>query len=112
MLFRSFTGTRIAFTSKRGDDENAALYVMRLDGGEPERLVELPFAVSAPKWMPDGRGIVFATRVIPELAGKLAAADLAAMREPPLPHVCRLCASGLPADLAVGAGRSVQSHRL
>ena len=74
-------GTRITFTSKRGDDENAALYVMRLDGGEPERLVELPFAVSAPKWMPDGRGIVFATRVIPELAGKLAAADLAAMRK-------------------------------
>ena len=74
-------GTRIAFTSKRGEDENAALYVLRLDGGEPERMVELPFAVSAPKWMPDGRGIVFATRVIPELAGKLAAADLAAMRK-------------------------------
>ena len=74
-------GTRIAFTSKRGEDENAALYVLRLDGGEPERMVELPFAVSAPKWMPDGQGIVFATRVIPELAGKLAATDLAAIRK-------------------------------
>ena len=74
-------GTRLAFTSKRGEDENAALYVMRLDGGEPERVLELPLAVTAPRWMPDGRGIVVATRVIPELAGKLAAADLAAMRK-------------------------------
>ncbi len=74
-------GTRLAFTSKRGEDENAALYVMRLDGGEPERVLELPLAVSAPRWMPDGRGIVVATRVIPELAGKLAPADLAAMRK-------------------------------
>jgi len=29
-------GKRIAFTSKRGEDEAAALYVMRIDGGEPE----------------------------------------------------------------------------
>src|SRR5262245_60238769 len=45
-------GKRIAFTSKRGEDEAAALYVMRIDGGEPEKLLELPYSVSSPQWMP------------------------------------------------------------
>jgi len=74
-------GTRIAFTSKRGDDETSALYVLRLDGGEAEEIVELPYAITAPKWLPDGSGLVFATTVIPELAGKLAKEDLAAMKK-------------------------------
>jgi dipeptidyl aminopeptidase/acylaminoacyl peptidase len=74
-------GTQIAFTSKRGDDENNALYVMRLSGGEPEKILELPYAVSAPKWLPNGHGIVVATRVIPELAGKLGKTELAAMKK-------------------------------
>jgi dipeptidyl aminopeptidase/acylaminoacyl peptidase len=74
-------GTRIAFTSKRGDDENNSLYVLRLDGGEPEKILELPHAISAPKWMPDSQGIVVATRVIPELAGTLSRSDLAAMKK-------------------------------
>ena len=74
-------GRRLAFVSKRGDDEAAALYVMRLDGGEPEKIIELPFPVSNPKWMPDGQGIIVATSVIPELAGKLAKEDIAAMKK-------------------------------
>ncbi len=74
-------GARIAFTSKRGDDENASLYVLRLDGGEAEKILELPYSVSSPKWMPDGRGLVVATSIIPELAGKLAKDDLAAMKK-------------------------------
>jgi dipeptidyl aminopeptidase/acylaminoacyl peptidase len=74
-------GTRIAFTSKRGDDENNALYLLRLDGGEPEKILELPYAVASPKWMPDGHGLIVATRVIPELAGQLGKDDLAAMRK-------------------------------
>ncbi|MBI2813463.1 MAG: S9 family peptidase [Opitutae bacterium] len=74
-------GTRLAFTSKRGDDEAAALYVMRTDGGEPEKILELPFGVSAPRWLPDGTGLVVVTTVIPELAGKLAKEDLAAMKK-------------------------------
>ncbi len=74
-------GTRIAFTSKRGDDENSSLYVLRLDGGEAEKILELPYAISSPKWMPDGRGLVVATTVIPELAGKLGPDDLAAMKK-------------------------------
>jgi dipeptidyl aminopeptidase/acylaminoacyl peptidase len=74
-------GTRLAFTSKRGEDENASLYVINLAGGEPEKILELPYGVSQPKWMPDGTGVIVATTVIPELAGSLAKADLAAMKK-------------------------------
>jgi len=74
-------GRRIAFTSKRGEDESAALYVMRIDGGEPEKILELPYSVSTPQWMPDGQRVVVATRVIPKLAGKLGKSELAAMRK-------------------------------
>jgi dipeptidyl aminopeptidase/acylaminoacyl peptidase len=74
-------GSRIAFVSKRGEDEAAGLYVIPVAGGEAEKLVELPWGVAAPAWLPDGTGIVFATQVIPELAGNLAKADLAAMKK-------------------------------
>lgn len=74
-------GKRLAFVSKRGEDETGSLYVMRLDGGEPEKIVELPYAVSNPKWLPDGQSVIVATTVIPELAGTLANADLAAMKK-------------------------------
>jgi len=74
-------GTRIAFISKRGDDPGPALYLLRLDGGEPEKVLELPYGVGAPQWLPDGSGLLVATRVIPGLAGTLAPADLAALRK-------------------------------
>ncbi|RPI26448.1 MAG: S9 family peptidase [Acidobacteria bacterium] len=74
-------GSRIAFVSKRGDDEVDALYIMRTDGGEAERIVELPYAITTPRWMPDSKRIIAATRVIPELAGKLEKSDMAAMRK-------------------------------
>jgi dipeptidyl aminopeptidase/acylaminoacyl peptidase len=74
-------GKRLAFTSKRGEDENASLYVMAVDGGEAQKVLELPYAVSVPRWMPDGRGIVVSTSVIPEMAGTLTKADLAGMRK-------------------------------
>ena len=32
-------------------------------------------------WLPDGKSIVFATQVIPELAGSFAKTDLAAMKK-------------------------------
>ena len=35
-------GTRIAFTSKRGHDENGSLYVIPFAGGEAEKILELP----------------------------------------------------------------------
>src|SRR4051794_13324018 len=74
-------GARVAFTSKRGEDENAALYVIPIAGGEAEKIVDFPSAISAPKWLADGKSIVFATTVIPELVGKLAKEDLAAMKK-------------------------------
>ena len=74
-------GSRIAFVSKRFDDEMAALYVIPVGGGEAEKLMELPWGVAAPAWLPDGKSIVFATQVIPELAGSFAKADLAAMKK-------------------------------
>jgi dipeptidyl aminopeptidase/acylaminoacyl peptidase len=66
-------GTRLAFTSKRGTDENPALYVLRTDGGEPEKILELPLAISSPRWLPDGQRIVFATRILPQFASDLEA---------------------------------------
>ncbi|MDQ6654691.1 MAG: S9 family peptidase [Verrucomicrobiota bacterium] len=77
----SADGTRIAFTSKRGPDENAALYVIPIAGGEAEKIIELPSSIAAPKWMPDGKSIVFATTAIPGLAGKWEKADLDAMKK-------------------------------
>lgn len=74
-------GSRLAFLSKRGEDEQTSLYVIPLAGGEAEKILELPYAVANPKWMPDGQGIVVSTSVIPELAGQLAPADLAAMKK-------------------------------
>ncbi|MBA4136433.1 MAG: hypothetical protein C0518_03855 [Opitutus sp.] len=74
-------GSRIAFTSKRGEDEVGALYVIPVGGGEAEKVLELPYSVGNPKWMPDGKSLVVSTTVIPELAGKMGADDLAAMKK-------------------------------
>jgi hypothetical protein len=30
---------------------------MRIDGGEPEKILELPYSVSTPQWMPDGQRV-------------------------------------------------------
>jgi len=74
-------GRRIAFVSKRGDDEASALYVIPVDGGEAEEIIEMPFALTTPKWLPDGKQIVVGTSVIPELAGTLSKKDVAAMKK-------------------------------
>ena len=74
-------GARIAFVSKRGEDETGGLYVIEPRGGEAEKIVELPYGITTPKWMPDSRRLVAATRVIPELVGKFSKSDQAAMRK-------------------------------
>ena len=74
-------GRRIAFVSKRGEDEAGALYVIPVDGGEAEPILEMPFGLVAPKWLPDGQHVVVGTQVIPELAGGLGEVDRAAMKK-------------------------------
>jgi len=74
-------GRRIAFVSKRGDDETSALYVIPIDGGEAEEIIELPLALTTPKWLPGGTQIIVGTSVIPELAGTLSKKDIAAMKK-------------------------------
>ncbi|WMW80928.1 S9 family peptidase [Undibacterium cyanobacteriorum] len=74
-------GHRIAFTSRRSDDEAAALYILRLDGGEAEKVLELPFGVINPKWHPNGNSLVLGTRAIPALKGEWKLEDLQAQRK-------------------------------
>ena len=55
-------GKRIAFTRKvDGQDQ---LHVLPLDGGEAEKLTDLPLGVFDPRFLPDGRAIVFGTTLI------------------------------------------------
>ena len=73
-------GKRIAFVSKRGDDDVPALYVISLGGGEARRVASVPYGFKAPKWLTNGR-IAAMTQVLPDLAGKLEKSDLEAMRK-------------------------------
>ena len=73
-------GSRVAFVSKRGDDDAAALYVIRVGGGEARRVASMPYGLRAPKWLSNGR-IAALTQVLPELSGKLEKTDLEAMRK-------------------------------
>jgi dipeptidyl aminopeptidase/acylaminoacyl peptidase len=55
-------GKTIAFVAKRGDNEFAQLYLMRVDGGEARQLTTHASAVSNPKWAPDGNALYFIAR--------------------------------------------------
>lgn len=61
-------GKWIAFTSKRGDDEEAQLYLLPTGGGEARRITRVPTGVSAPKWFPDSQRLAFITRVWTDLS--------------------------------------------
>jgi dipeptidyl aminopeptidase/acylaminoacyl peptidase len=52
-------GKTIAFTSKRGDNEFAQLYLLPADGGEARQLTTHASAVSELNWTPDGSAIYF-----------------------------------------------------
>ena len=54
-------GTRVAFL--RAKDGPAQLWVLSIDGGEPEQLTTLPLGAGAPVWSPDGTRIAFGAAV-------------------------------------------------
>lgn len=66
-------GSRVAFvrkpTAPSGGGNGcthadvAQLHVMPIDGGEPERLTDLPHGAAEPRWFPDGRRIAFVAEV-------------------------------------------------
>jgi Tol biopolymer transport system component len=45
-------GTRVAFL--RGAGGPSQVWLLPLDGGEPEQLTALPLGAGAPRWSPDG----------------------------------------------------------
>lgn len=57
-------GTRIAFSAKRDGDEQTQIYLLPLDGGEAQRLTELPLGASQPRWLPDGKRLLLVSTVI------------------------------------------------
>ncbi len=56
-------GRRLAFTRKDAK-KKSQLHLMALDGGEGEKLTDLPLGCFDPKWLPDGSGIVFAAQLL------------------------------------------------
>ena len=72
-------GTKLAFTARRGSDEQGQVYVLPMDGpGEASRLTEVPTGVSNLRWV--GSHVYFTSRVWPdkdwdEMAEKMKAED-------------------------------------
>lgn len=56
---------RLAFTAKREGDDTAQVYVLPLDGGEATRVTTISTGASSPRWRPDGKAILFQSRVWP-----------------------------------------------
>ena len=64
--------TRIAFTTKREGDEQPQVYILPLAGGEAVRVTDISTGAFDPAWRPDGKAILFQSRVYP---GALTAED-------------------------------------
>jgi dipeptidyl aminopeptidase/acylaminoacyl peptidase len=61
------------------------LYLLDLEGGEPERVTDLPLGVTHPKWFPDGRRVAFLSPVYKDaLAIETAAARAQQLQDDPV----------------------------
>ncbi len=64
-------GSRVLFTRAVGE-EKAQVMMLRLDGGEAERLTELPMGATDARWFADGKRIAFVSMLLssaPTVAG-------------------------------------------
>ncbi len=69
----------IAFSTKREGDEVEQIYVLNLaQGGEARRLTTISTGAKSPKWRPDGKAILFESRVYPNALGDEANKKIAA----------------------------------
>jgi len=73
--------TRLAFTTTREGDESAQVYVLPLTGGEAMRVTNISTGASHPKWRPDGKAILFESRVYPGAANDQENRKIAAERK-------------------------------
>jgi dipeptidyl aminopeptidase/acylaminoacyl peptidase len=62
----SLDSSSIAFSTKREGDEIEQIYVLNLaEGGEAHRITNISTGAMSPKWRPDGKAILFESRVYP-----------------------------------------------
>lgn len=75
---------RLAFTTKREDDDVAQVYVLDVaEGGEARRVTSSPLAARAPRWSPDGKSILYQSAVYLGAADAEANKKIAAERKDP-----------------------------
>jgi len=81
-------GARLLFSRCQGE-ERPQVHVMPLDGGEPERLTDMPLGVFDPRWLPDGGRIVFGAMLLREAPTPQGTKDLLEKRgkDPVKAHV-------------------------
>jgi dipeptidyl aminopeptidase/acylaminoacyl peptidase len=61
-------GSRIAFISRRNNGPGQ-IYVIQVNGGEAQKITELPVGVFALKWFPQSDRIAFGANILPEYEG-------------------------------------------
>src|SRR5581483_11561414 len=57
--------TRLAFSTKREGDDHPQIYVLPLNGGDAVRVTRIFNGATDPQWRPDGKAILFQSRVYP-----------------------------------------------
>jgi dipeptidyl aminopeptidase/acylaminoacyl peptidase len=55
-------GKTLSFLARRGKDTTRSLYAMRVDGGEPRRLLGFDTDIASYAWSPDGESVAFLAR--------------------------------------------------